>query len=242
MLILAIDTSFGASSAAIGEFADGHLSCLAEAARDAGPGQAEALLPLIEGLASKVCVVPGRQGFSLGRIERIAVTLGPGTFTGVRTGIATARGLALALGVPTVGASSLATIAGAARRSAGPALLDRVLVVAMPAGRGWLYVETFAPGGLSSHGPQAILEQDAALCVPAQGAVLAGTASPLLAAAARATGRSIHAAFDTLHPSAGELLALTPQLNPDLLPVAPLYLRPPDAKPQTDSSLPRASE
>lgn len=242
MLILAIDTSFGASSAAIGELAGGRTRCIAEAARDAGPGQAEALLPMIEGLALEVRAVPGSTDVSLGRIGRVAVTHGPGTFTGVRTGLATARGLALALGVPTVGASSLATIAPAARRTGGTALLEHDLVVAMPAGRGWLYVETFAAGGLVSDGPRAILEQDAFRCVPPHGAVLAGAAAPLLAAAAQASGRCVHASFDNLRPSARELLALTPQLKPGLLPVAPLYLRPPDAKPQTDSSLPRAPE
>ncbi len=102
-LVLALDTSAEACAVAIVE--DG--AALARTTRAMTRGHAEALMPMI-GEAMD------RAGRRLADVGLIAVTTGPGSFTGVRTGIAAARGLALGTGAPAVGVSALAAVAAAA--------------------------------------------------------------------------------------------------------------------------------
>lgn len=100
-----------------------------------GRGHAEALVPMIASL-------PGK-----GRADRIAVALGPGSFTGVRVGLAAARALALAWGATTVGYPTLALIAAMARDSEGA----QALTVVTTGGHGEWFVESFAADGTSIH-------------------------------------------------------------------------------------------
>ena len=79
-------------------------------------GHAEALVPLVRELCAST-------GTDLSGIDLVAVTVGPGSFTGVRTGIAAARGFALATGAPAVGVSSLQAVAYAARQAGSPSVL-----------------------------------------------------------------------------------------------------------------------
>jgi tRNA threonylcarbamoyl adenosine modification protein YeaZ len=102
MRVLAIDTALEACSAAVLDTSAGTV-----AARESLPmqrGHAEALMPLI-------ARVMGRAGCTFEDLDRIAVTTGPGSFTGLRVGIAAARGLALATGKPAVGITTLAAFA-----------------------------------------------------------------------------------------------------------------------------------
>lgn len=79
-------------------------------------GHAEALVPLVQELCAST-------GTDLSGVDLVAVTVGPGSFTGVRTGIAAARGFALATGAPAVGVSSLQAVAYAARHAGSPSVL-----------------------------------------------------------------------------------------------------------------------
>ena len=79
-------------------------------------GHAEALVPLVRELCAST-------GTDLSGIDLVAVTVGPGSFTGVRTGIAAARGFALATGAPAVGVSSLQAVAYSARQAGSPSVL-----------------------------------------------------------------------------------------------------------------------
>ena len=79
-------------------------------------GHAEALVPLVRELCAST-------GTDLSGVDLVAVTVGPGSFTGVRTGIAAARGFALATGAPAVGVSSLQAVAYAARQAGSPSVL-----------------------------------------------------------------------------------------------------------------------
>ena len=79
-------------------------------------GHAEALVPLVRELCAST-------GTDLSGVDLVAVTVGPGSFTGVRTGIAAARGFALATGAPAVGVSSLQAVAYSARQAGSPSVL-----------------------------------------------------------------------------------------------------------------------
>src|SRR5687768_8857980 len=101
MLVLAFDTTLGACSAAIFDAGAGRL--LAHAYEPLERGHAERLVGMVRDVLF-------RSGVEISAIDRIAVTVGPGTFTGVRIGLALARGLKLALGTPVCGLTSLEAI------------------------------------------------------------------------------------------------------------------------------------
>src|SRR6202049_2571874 len=101
MRILAIDTALEACAAGVIEMPD---RVLAQESLAMARGHAEALMPLL-------ARVMDQAGIGFDALDRIAVTVGPGSFTGLRVGIAAARGIALATGKPAVGVSTLAALA-----------------------------------------------------------------------------------------------------------------------------------
>jgi tRNA threonylcarbamoyladenosine biosynthesis protein TsaB len=133
VLILAFDTSVAACSVALcrGE------TVLARAGALMERGQAEALVPMIEDVMAQA-------NLAYRDLDRLAVTIGPGSFTGVRVGLATARGLGLATGKPIVGMATTDVLAAAvpAQERAG-----RGLVAAIDTKRGDLYVQRFDENG-----------------------------------------------------------------------------------------------
>ncbi|KHK92960.1 tRNA (adenosine(37)-N6)-threonylcarbamoyltransferase complex dimerization subunit type 1 TsaB [Novosphingobium malaysiense] len=169
-----------------------------------GRGHAEALVPMIAAL-------PGR-----GRSETIAVSLGPGSFTGVRVGLAAARALALAWSANLTGYSCLALVAALARQEHGPTGLD----VAMTGGHGEWFVQSFDTRGhasseLASLRPEAASQQ-------CRQEIVAGSQAQALVAA-RGFGHAL-----PLLPDARAYSCLA---HHDILTdVRPLYGRAPDAK------------
>jgi tRNA threonylcarbamoyladenosine biosynthesis protein TsaB len=114
MIVLGVDTATEATVVGL-MLADGSaLQARDDPIGEQRPGHATRLLPLASGLLAEA-------GLDWGELERIAVGVGPGTFTGLRIGIATARGLALSLGVPLVGVSSTRALALGASGDAGVA-------------------------------------------------------------------------------------------------------------------------
>lgn len=114
MRLLAFDTAAGGCSACVWE--DGRV--LAQAAETMAHGQAEALVPRLRAVMAEA-------GTAWESLDRIVVTVGPGSFTGLRVGLATARGLAVATGTPVVGITTLAVYAHALpaeQRGAGTVL------------------------------------------------------------------------------------------------------------------------
>jgi tRNA threonylcarbamoyladenosine biosynthesis protein TsaB len=103
MMILALDTCLGACSVALA--ADGRV--LAYAREVMARGHQERLAPMVAGVLAEVGVSPGA-------ITRVAVTVGPGSFTGLRVGIAFAKGFAQALGAETVSVGALEALAAEA--------------------------------------------------------------------------------------------------------------------------------
>ena len=218
MRILVIDSATEACS--VGLFEGDTL--LAGGLEVIGRGHAERLVPMIAEL-------PGK-----GRADRVVVSLGPGSFTGVRIGLAAARALALALDRPVVGLTTLEVVAAAA----GPASLP--CLVALESKRDDLYVQAFAPGLAPLDAPAAVVPSDLAghLGASLEGhrLRLAGDAQGRAAEALAAAGYDIERLADVRLPDAAvaaTLAAVRVGAASETVP-APLYLRPPDATPAAD--------
>lgn len=200
-MILALDTATPACTAAL-IAADGTL--IARRDELIGRGHAEHLMPLIAEMLDGH--VP----------SHILVGVGPGSFTGVRIGIAAAHGLAIGWDVPLRGLSTLALIA-----SGAPG--DGRIAVALSGGHGELFVQEYDRPRLKPLG-------DVRSLAPA--AAAQAISAPLVAgtgAAALVTARGHGEALE-LAPSAANALALPPALR-SLAP-SPVYARPPDARPK----------
>ncbi|MFM9939113.1 MAG: tRNA (adenosine(37)-N6)-threonylcarbamoyltransferase complex dimerization subunit type 1 TsaB [Hyphomicrobiaceae bacterium] len=196
-------------------------------------GHAERLLPIVETLLAAA-------GLHARDVRRIAVTLGPGTFTGVRTGIAVARAFALASNAEVVGASSLAVMAAklvAARED--PIATTRIAVM-VDARKGQVFTQVFAADGMATSEPELLTLADAAARLTGGVWQIGGSAATPVATAAGALGVQIVATHPSLEPDAANLLDMAARLAP-LARVMPIYIRPPDALPQAGKSLPRAT-
>jgi len=201
MRILAIETASEACSVALYEDAQR----IAHDHRELGRGHAERLVPMIEALPEK------------GRADRILVSLGPGSFTGIRIGIATARALGVAWQAEVLGYPTLALVAKCGQHSS-----PKPVTVCMNGGHGEWFVGDFAPdktlGEVRSLTPQAALERGA------QQVIKGNRAKEL----AEALGEE-HTAFNLLPDSGAVHLLEEVWLTRDL---TPIYGRAPDATPQ----------
>ena len=233
MNILAFDTCLGALSLAVRWRGGGGEWLMRHAYEARQSGHAERLMPMMSEVMQAA-------GLAFGDIDRIAVTVGPGSFTGVRVGVAAARGLALATGAVTVGATSLAVMAHQADERLGSARGDRLLAVAVDARRGSVYFQLFTAAREELGPPRLLAADDAASCIGPRPAIIVGSGAAVVAGAVAAAGGRAEAALDELQPDARSLAVLAADL-PVAAPLQPLYLRPPDVKPQADRSLPRAS-
>ena len=225
MRVLAIDTALGACAAAIFDSDAGAI--LASESLAMPRGHAEALLPLI-------ARVMDQAELEFDALDRIAVTVGPGSFTGLRVGIAAARGIALAAGRPAVGVSTLAAYA------APHIAIDRAgtVVVAIDARHGQVYCQVFGPGGRTVVPPRHLRIEEAVRL--AGGPVhLAGSAAQLLAAAWPPDAPSPIVAEPKPAPDIEWVARLGSAAEAGSAPPKPLYLRPPDAQPQDAARLPR---
>ena len=131
MLTLALESSAKAASAAVFE----EEKMLAFAIQNAGLTHSRTLLPMAEGLMREL-------DLPLSRLDRVAVSRGPGSFTGLRIGMAEAKGLCWALDIPAVGVSTLEAMAWG-----GPVLDGQMLCCCMDARRGQLYNALFTVEG-----------------------------------------------------------------------------------------------
>ena len=112
MKILALDSATSACSAAV--WADGRV--MARRHAEMARGQSEALVPMVAEVMAEV-------GLGFADLDLLAVTVGPGAFTGIRIGLAAARALALAAGLPLAGVSTLEAVAAAAPADGRPLLV-----------------------------------------------------------------------------------------------------------------------
>jgi len=221
--ILALDTALSQCAAAV--IVDGE-SCAVEV-QPMARGQAEALLPMVRR-------VLGRAGLEVADLDRIAVTVGPGSFTGVRVGLAAARGLALAGGVPAVGITTLEALAATAARSVPAA---GVVVAALAARREKVYLQAFEMGGQPAAprplaAPGLVDVEQAAQTLPDGPCLLAGSGAGGVAAVAGDRPWPLEVAEIAPDPAIEIVAALAAAkpLPEERFGPAPLYLRPPDAR------------
>jgi len=199
-MLLIIDTVSAACSLALVEGS----TAVAESHEMIGRGHAEMLMPAIARL------LEGR------RPSGILVDCGPGSFTGVRIGIAAARGLAIGWRIETAGYSAAAVLATGAMDEKDD------VAVAMEGGHGQLFVQAFHPDPLEAAGPLMSLEPAEAARFFPQELVVGSGAARLVTARGHGIARE---AF----PRAADAARLPAPLR--ALPVRPIYGRAPDARP-----------
>jgi tRNA threonylcarbamoyl adenosine modification protein YeaZ len=208
MRLLVIDTS--GPECAAGVYDSDISKILAFRSETIGKGHAEVLPGMIEAAVSEAQV-------SLKQIDRIAVTIGPGSFTGIRVGVAMARGLALSLGIAAVGVTTLQVVAETGLHRSKPvlALID--------ARRDELYAQLFTADGKPLGEPSAMNYDPARAFAEQQGGLLAGSGALILDGA---VSPQIDAIPLDVIGRIGARLA-------DSIKASPLYIRGADAKPQT---------
>lgn len=222
MLTLAIDCSARFCSAAL--YRDDEDRILAAASPDIGRGHAEQLPSVVQ-------LVLAEAGMDLSGLNRIGVTIGPGSFAGIRVGVAFARGLALALHVPVVGVGSLEAIAiPAARRSHQPVL------AVLDARRDHVWAILVDDAGTQIHPATELTPEAATGWALARDCKIIGSGAPLLAAIDPSLKSRIIG--DSIAPEIADVAQLAAGLDPDANPAEPRYLRDADAKPQTGFAVP----
>lgn len=214
MHVLVLDTALDACQAVVGS-ADG---VAAHERLMPSVGQSEAIVALADRALAAARL-------TYADIGRIGVVVGPGSFTGLRIGVAAARALGLVIGCPVVGLSSLAALAASVPGSAAKAC-----AAAIDARHGAVYAQLFAPGpipvGEAAHGA---IEAFAAT-LP-EGALLAGSGAAFLASAITAAGGESGPVYPIGAPDAAALVGLVLAARPPFAPARPAYLKAPDAKP-----------
>ena len=217
MRLAALETSTSLASVAL--FEKGEL--IAEESMRAAGGSGEALVPMLSALFSRV-------SWSASDVSRWAVGIGPGSFSGTRVAVATAKGIVLATGAELVGVTSLDALAEGAQTEEGS---PRLVVSVLDAGRGEVFLQARRGSVLSlapSHLPLALVADRVS--------AVAGDERPLFvgeAALALATSLAAGATFLTEAPhdlpraaAVGRIALRRPAEGADVL--EPLYVRPPE--------------
>ena len=206
MIVLGLDTCLNACSVAVLD----DERVVASAREVMARGHQEQLAPMAQ-------AVMARAGLAFADLDRIAATVGPGSFTGLRVGVAFAKGLALALGKPTVGIGTLEALAAQAPGLVFPAIDAR---------RGQLYLQAFEDGR-ALMAPDAVTAEVAAARIAelSQGRpfTLVGSGAALLADFAPSA-----AVVEAEGADARDVARIALARSPS--PLKPLYLRAPDAK------------
>jgi tRNA threonylcarbamoyladenosine biosynthesis protein TsaB len=218
---MAIDTALGACSVAIadqGQIVGHRLKPLAR-------GHAEVLFAMIQ-------EVEEAAGLSAKEMDRFAVTIGPGTFTGLRVGLSAARGLGLAANRPVIGVTTLALVAAGVTSEELDD--DNIIAPVFDAKRGECYMQGFDPSLQPLTEPNIFAVTEAAESLDrlsresGRKALLVGTGAPLFAQHMR---QPTKLSLASSQPDAALLARLAADIkDPAEAPAEPLYLRAPDAK------------
>ncbi|AMX96604.1 tRNA (adenosine(37)-N6)-threonylcarbamoyltransferase complex dimerization subunit type 1 TsaB [Mesorhizobium sp. M7A.F.Ca.US.014.04.1.1] len=191
---------------------------------DLGKGHAEQLMAVIaEALEAGATDYAG--------LGAIAVSVGPGSFTGLRVGVSTARGLALALKIPAIGVTTLEALAA----EAATAFPGRAVLAALDAGREEIHAAFYDERLVLTYGPAVATLADVVAMAKATSLVLAGTAAALISASA---GREFDVGPRTATADIVTYARLAAAKGAGERP-KPLYLRGADAKPQAGFILSR---
>jgi tRNA threonylcarbamoyladenosine biosynthesis protein TsaB len=226
MRVLAIDTALSACSVAVLDTERGAVT--ASDSLQMTRGHAEAVMPLIARVMDEAQL-------DFADLHRVAVTVGPGSFTGLRVGIAAARGIALAAGKPAIGLSTLAAFA-----APHIAENDRSMVVSViDARHGQVYLQIFGTAGRTIVTPRIAPLPEAVRAAMTGPARIVGTAAEVLAAAWPRSEAPPVLVEQAGAPDIGWIARLGAAAAETLSPPKPLYLRAPDARPQDAARLPR---
>lgn len=226
MRILAIDTALGACSACVLDAGAAQPLAIEQTPMDRG--HAEALMPMIERVMGAV-----EGGFA--SLDRVAVTVGPGSYTGLRVGISAARAIALAAGIPAIGVTTLAA-------SAAPLVgrePGRVIAAALDARHGQVWFQALSSQGKPLVSIRQVNHRDAARAIGAGPVSLVGSAALTVANEAWAIGLDALVLDDAKAPDVTWVARLGLIADPESAPPRPLYLKEPETTPQDKARLPR---
>jgi len=227
MRILAIDTALGACSACVLDTAD-MVKPLAIEQLAMDRGHAEALMPLVERVMKDV-----EGGF--GSLSRVAVTVGPGSYTGLRVGVSAARAIAFAAGIPAVGVTTVAACAAPLiGRESG-----RVIAAALDARHGQVWFQALTGEGKPLVSLRQVSYRDAARAIGAGPVSLVGSSALAVANEAWAIGLDALVIDDAKAPDIAWVARLGFIADPETAPPRPLYLKAPETTPQDKARLPR---
>ncbi len=233
MKILSFDTTMQACSASfLDTEKEGEQQSVYESLER---GHAEAIVPMIESVMNV-------SSCTYQELDCIAVTLGPGAFTGVRVGVAAARGLGLSAGVDVYGFSSLHVIAARAREQFGDSHLSEFdqIIVAIDARRGEIYLQSFNADVQPMTEACAIVPEQFSDYSENKKTLVVGSGGQLLQDVISGNGEQIVFECPDILPDAqniGQLVLSDQGIHKAL---SPLYLRAPDAKPQSGKQIARA--
>ncbi len=226
MRVLAIDTALAACSAAVFDSDAG--DALASETQPMVRGHAEALMPLI-------ARVMDQAGIEFSDLDRVAVTTGPGSFTGMRVGISAARGIALATGKPAIGLTTLAAYAAPllAKDDSTP------VAVVIDARHEQVYLQVFGRGGRTLVAPRIASLLEAMRNATVAPTRIIGNAAGLVTATWPATERPPLLVSDQPAPDIAWVARLGVTALENQAVPKPVYLRAPDAQPQDAARLAR---
>jgi tRNA threonylcarbamoyladenosine biosynthesis protein TsaB len=215
--VLAIETSMGRSSIAITLGKPGERILVRRL--EGGKGHAEQLIPLLQDLMAESAI-------SFQSLDRVAVCVGPGSFSGIRTGVAAARGIGLAANIPVVGVTSFRIMAATFEDRDDT---TKTYGIVAAAGLGCFSGQIFGRGCVQLTSIVALTASEIADFFAGKAEVLAGPAATQLCLTG---GVSLPSQSGELFPDAAALAAMAPGLDPmHDLPV-PVYVQAADAKPQ----------
>jgi tRNA threonylcarbamoyl adenosine modification protein YeaZ len=225
MTILAIDTAHAAVSACL---LDAGGALRASRTRPMTRGHSEALLPLVEEVM--------REGdASFVDLKRVAVVVGPGSFTGIRIGIAAARAIGLASGAVVVGVSSLAAFAAPLIGAD-----SGIVAAAVDAKHGQVYAQGFSGKGAVILTPRLAKVRDAVRALGTGPVKLVGSGAPMMAIEAWSMGMGAEVVGESIAPDINYVARLGLLARPEEAPARPYYLKAPDARPQANGVVARA--
>jgi len=221
MLILAIDTALDACAAAVLDTGSGRL--IAQASQAMKRGHAEALMPLLAGVMKEA-------GLPFAALDRVAVTTGPGSFTGLRVGLSAARGIALAANRPVVGLTTLSAYAAPVigEDEAHP------IISAIDARHDQVYFQVVGGDGSSLVEPRVAAVAEALEASRLGAPYLVGNAATILAERWPKDAPPPVKVDAQAAPDIGWVAWLGAAADPATAPARPFYLRAPDAKPASD--------
>ncbi len=221
MLILAIDTALDACAAGVLDTSAGKL--IAQESLGMKRGHAEALMPLI-------ARVMRASGIAFAGLDRIAVTTGPGSFTGLRVGLSAARGIALAADKPVVGLTTLTAYAAPLVSESG----EHPVISAIDARHDHVYFQVVSGNGSSLVRAQ-VAPIEVALEASRFGAAhLVGNAAKILGDRWPVDALPPFKVDSQPAPDIAWVAWLGAAVSPNTALARPFYLRAPDAKPQKD--------